>query len=167
MGTFLAQTACLKTTLQRKKSWFIACLTNLSTVIIQRSVTNYFIMVILVYTLLCFVKIATLQHKVCICFPAGVKIKGFLYFLPPTTTTPSSLLRVWTSLFDTPVSFVSKVPEDKCYPKSYLALDRGTLFRREWGLVEMRWEGRGDPVKRSQAALTEGSLSCTYNRARP
>lgn len=80
--TTVDQPACLPSPLQRKKSWFIACLTNLSSVIIQRSVTNYFIMGILVHTLLCFVKIATLQHKVCICFPAGVKIKGFLF--PPS-----------------------------------------------------------------------------------
>lgn len=83
---------------KRKKSRFIACLTNLSNVTIKRSVTNYFIMGILVQTLLCFVKIATLQHKVCICFPAGVKIKGFLFPHPHSRPLFCGSERVYLTL---------------------------------------------------------------------
>lgn len=58
-------------------------------------------------------------------------------------------------------SLCAECPRINATLKSYLALDRGTLFRGEWGFVGMGRggaQGRGPP-KSAYAALIEGSLS--------
>lgn len=103
-----------------------------------------------------------------VCFPAGVKIKGGLYFIPPSLSfsfPPHGFRILKEFIWHSREYCEQKCRRIKTLPKEFLGVrQREPLQKRMGGLL--RWSGRGHPVKRSRAALTEGSLSCTYNRAK-